>query len=70
MLKFFGRGAGFSDEHNSACFSMREKLVIMDCPLITFNKLKNTRNVWDLEISHDKVYSVFAIQNKISLVVY
>ena len=40
MLRFFGRGAGFSDEHNSACFSMREKLVIMDCPLITFNKLK------------------------------
>ena len=45
MLKFFGRGAGFSDEHNSACFSMREKLVIMDCPLVTFNRLKKDVSV-------------------------
>ena len=40
MLRFFGRGAGFSDAHNSAFFGLGNKLVIMDCPLVTFNRLK------------------------------
>ena len=40
MLKFFGRGAGFSDEHNGAYFTQGDKLILLDCPLVTFNKLK------------------------------
>ena len=41
MLKFLGRGAGFSDQHNGACFGYGRKLILMDCPLVTFNRLKN-----------------------------
>lgn len=41
MIKFLGRGAGFSDEHNGACFGLGKKLILLDCPLVTFNKLKN-----------------------------
>ena len=41
MLKFLGRGAGFSDEHNGACFGLGNKLILMDCPLVTFKRLKN-----------------------------
>ena len=42
MIKFMGRGAGFSDEHNGACFGLDKKLILLDCPLVTFNKLKKT----------------------------
>ena len=41
MLKFLGRGTGFSDDHNGACFVQGSSLVLMDCPLITFKRLKN-----------------------------
>ena len=41
MLRFLGRGAGFSDDHNGACFGLKNSLVLMDCPLITFKRLKN-----------------------------
>lgn len=40
-LKFFGRGAGFSDEHTSAYFSANNEMVIIDCPVSTFQKLKH-----------------------------
>lgn len=41
-LKFFGRGSGFSDEHTSAYFSTEsEEIVIIDCPVSTFQKLKH-----------------------------
>ncbi|MCR5215301.1 MAG: hypothetical protein K6E10_12880 [Eubacterium sp.] len=41
MLKFFGRGSGFSDEHNGAYFVDGDRLILIDCPLITFIRLKN-----------------------------
>jgi Metal-dependent hydrolases of the beta-lactamase superfamily III len=41
MLKFLGRGAGFSDEHNGACFRKGKKLILIDCPMVSFVKLKN-----------------------------
>ena len=48
-LKFFGRGSGFSDEHTSAYFSTANKeLVIIDCPVSTFQKLKRM-NLKDYE---------------------
>ena len=41
-LKFFGRGSGFSDDHTSAYFSTgNNELVILDCPVSTFQKLKH-----------------------------
>lgn len=40
-LKFFGRGSGFSDEHTSAYFSADKEMVIIDCPVSTFQKLKH-----------------------------
>ena len=52
-LKFFGRGSGFSDEHTSAYFSTDNKeLVIIDCPVSTFQKLKQ------LDLSKYKTFIV------------
>ncbi len=52
-LKFFGRGSGFSDEHTSAYFSTDNKeLVIIDCPVSTFQKLKT------LDLSQYKTFIV------------
>lgn len=40
-LKFFGRGSGFADDHTSAYFTTQNKeMVIIDCPAVTFFKLK------------------------------
>ena len=41
MLRFFGRGSGFSDDHNGAYFTVGRSLVLVDCPLVTFRRLKN-----------------------------
>ncbi len=41
-LKFFGRGSGFADEHTSAYFFTENKeMVIIDCPVSTFQKIKH-----------------------------
>ncbi len=40
-LKFFGRGSGFADEHTSAYFTKNNEMVIIDCPISTFNKVKH-----------------------------
>lgn len=41
LLKFFGRGSGFSDDNTSAYFeSKNNELVIIDCSIFTFQKLK------------------------------
>ena len=41
-LKFFGRGSGFSDEHNSAYFfTANKEMVIIDCPVSTFQNVKH-----------------------------
>ena len=40
-LKFLGRDSGFGDEHNSAFFITKDNdLVIIECPVSTFEKLK------------------------------
>lgn len=42
MLKFLGCESGFGDEHTSAYFITSEnELVIIDCPVSTFQKVKN-----------------------------
>lgn len=40
MLRFFGRGSAFADEHNSAFFYNNNDLVLIDCPATTFQKVK------------------------------
>lgn len=42
FLQFFGRGAGFADEHTSAYFvTDKRDLFLLDCPCSTFSKVKN-----------------------------
>lgn len=51
-LKFFGRGSGFAVDHTSAYFTTDKKeLVILDCPISAFQKLKSV----DLT-SYEKLY--------------
>lgn len=40
MLKFFGRGSAFADEHNSAFFIYGNDLILIDCPATSFQKVK------------------------------
>lgn len=41
-LKFLGRGSGFADDHTSAYFFTENKeMVIIDCPVSTFQKVKH-----------------------------
>lgn len=41
-LKFLGRDTGFGDVHTSAYFTSDDELVIIDCPVSTFQKLKHS----------------------------
>lgn len=41
MLKFFGRGSAFANEHNSAYFTSHDDLILIDCPATTFQKIKH-----------------------------
>ncbi|MBR4010497.1 MAG: MBL fold metallo-hydrolase, partial [Clostridiales bacterium] len=40
MLTFFGRGSAFTKEHNSAYFTDGNDLILLDCPMSTFSKLR------------------------------
>ncbi len=40
MLRFLGRGSAFAQEHNSAYFEADNELVLIDCPMSSFAKLK------------------------------
>ncbi len=40
MLKFFGRGSAFADEHNSAFFVYGNDFILIDCPATSFQKVK------------------------------
>lgn len=41
LLRFFGRGSAFADQHNSAFFISGRDLVMIDCPATAFQKVKN-----------------------------
>ena len=41
MLTFFGRGSAFTDEQNSAFFEDNGNLVLIDCPMSSFEKLND-----------------------------
>jgi len=51
MLTFFGRGSAFTDEQNSAFFENNGNLILIDCPMSSFEKL----NDMDLG-SYDHIY--------------
>ncbi len=51
MLKFLGRGSAFMDENNSAYFVANNELILLDCPISAFVKLKKK----DLK-SYDHIY--------------
>ena len=40
LLRFFGRGSAFADQHNSAFFISGNDLVMLDCPASAFQKAK------------------------------
>ena len=41
MLTFLGRGSAFADEHNSAFFIDNGNLILIDCPMSSFEKLND-----------------------------
>ena len=41
MLTFLGRGSAFADEHNSAYFVDDGNLILIDCPMSSFEKLND-----------------------------
>ena len=40
MLQFLGRGSAFSDEQNCAFFEADGQLILLDCPMSAFHKLR------------------------------
>ncbi|MCR5148028.1 MAG: hypothetical protein K6C35_03570 [Eubacterium sp.] len=54
MFKFLGRGSGFSDEHNGACFGLGNKLILLDCPMVSFRRLKNESPEYFAEATDEK----------------
>lgn len=40
MLTFLGRGSAFTNQHNSAYFTDGNDLVLLDCPMSSFTRLK------------------------------
>ena len=40
MINFLGRGSAFADEHNSAFFVDGTDMVLLDCPMDAYRKLK------------------------------
>ena len=51
MLRFLGRGSAFADEHNCAFFEEGSELILIDCPMTAFFKLKKM----DLS-SYERIY--------------
>jgi phosphoribosyl 1,2-cyclic phosphodiesterase len=58
MLSFLGRGSAFADEHNSAMFIDNGNLILIDCPMSSFEKLNNREiSNSDIDLSaFDHVY--------------
>ena len=40
MLRFLGRGSAFCNDNNCAFFAQNSRLVLLDCPMSAFHKLK------------------------------
>ncbi len=40
MLEFLGRGAAFTDDQNSAFFVDKKDIILLDCPMSSFHKIR------------------------------
>ena len=40
MLKFLGRGSAFHSDNNCAFFTHKDRLVLLDCPMSAFHKMR------------------------------
>ena len=40
MLHFFGRGSAFDEQQNSAFFADEDDVILIDCPMSSFHKLR------------------------------
>lgn len=49
MIKFFGHGSAFANEHNSAFFVCRNDLILIDCPATSFQKVKKMKGLSEFE---------------------
>lgn len=49
MIKFFGRGSAFADEHSSAFFVHDNDLILIDCPATSFQKIKKMKGLSEFE---------------------
>ncbi|MBR1797381.1 MAG: diguanylate cyclase [Clostridiales bacterium] len=52
MIRFLGRGSAFSDEHNSAFFVSEGRLILIDCAMSSYQKVKkmNLQGVKGIDI--------------------
>jgi len=50
MLTFLGRGSAFADAHNCAYFIRGKELVLLDCPVTAFLKLKHAAFLKDMDV--------------------
>ena len=47
MLLFLGRGSAFSDEQNCAFFAADGQLVLLDCPMSAFHRIRHFQKRYD-----------------------
>ena len=56
MIKFLGRGSAFADENNSAFFTEGGRMILIDCPMTAFHKIKRMSldniNAIDIIVTH------------------
>lgn len=45
MLRFLGRGSAFADEQNCAYYFDRQKLILLDCPMSAFHRLRRSEQL-------------------------
>lgn len=55
MIEFLGRGCGFADEHTSALFRSGSDLVLIDCSMTAFIKLKS---IWDQKKYAENIHRI------------
>ena len=66
MLKFWGRGSGFTDNHTSAFFVENNELIMIDCSITAFARiikndlstLNNGEEIKILPIEYDALYLI------------
>ena len=47
MLQFLGRGSAFADEQNCAFFEADGQLILLDCPMSAFHRIRHFQKQYD-----------------------